>query len=83
MFDPFHPLGRFTPLRRLFGVAVSSVLSSSIGAVLSLALIVTSLDAPADVSIAVTPMNSFLALCDLMWTPIFKKFRRETPSQNR
>jgi predicted TIM-barrel fold metal-dependent hydrolase len=40
----------------------------------SSSMIVTSLDAPADVSIAITPMNSFLALNDLMWTPIFKKF---------
>jgi predicted TIM-barrel fold metal-dependent hydrolase len=40
----------------------------------SSAMIVTSLDAPADVSIAITPMNSYLALNDLMWTPIFKKF---------
>jgi predicted TIM-barrel fold metal-dependent hydrolase len=37
-------------------------------------LIVTSLDAPADVSISITTMNSFLALNDLMWTPILKKF---------
>jgi predicted TIM-barrel fold metal-dependent hydrolase len=40
----------------------------------SSSMTVTSLDAPADVSIAITPMNSFLALNDLMWTPIFKKF---------
>ena len=40
----------------------------------SSSMTVTSLDAPADVSIAITPMNSFLALNDLMWTPIFRKF---------
>ncbi len=40
----------------------------------SSSMTVTSMDAPADVSIAITPMNSFLALNDLMWTPIFKKF---------
>ncbi len=40
----------------------------------SSSMTVTSLDAPADVSIAITPMNSFLALNDLMWTPVFKKF---------
>ncbi len=40
----------------------------------SSSMTVTSLDAPADVSIAITPMNSYLALNDLMWTPLFKKF---------
>ena len=40
----------------------------------SSSMTVTSLDAPADVSIAITPMNSFLALNDLTWTPIFRKF---------
>lgn len=40
----------------------------------SSSMTVTSLDAPADVSIAITPMNSFLALNDLMWTPVMKKF---------
>jgi predicted TIM-barrel fold metal-dependent hydrolase len=40
----------------------------------SSSMTVTSLDAPADVSIAITPMNSYLALNDLTWTPIFRKF---------
>jgi len=40
----------------------------------SSSMTVTSLDAPADVSIAITPMNSFLALNDLMWTRIPRKF---------
>ena len=40
----------------------------------SSSLILTASDAPADVMIAITPMNSFLALADLMWTSIFKKF---------
>jgi predicted TIM-barrel fold metal-dependent hydrolase len=40
----------------------------------SSAMTVTSVDAPVDVSIAITPMNSFLALNDLMWTPICRKF---------
>ena len=40
----------------------------------SSSMTVTSLDAPADVSIAITPMNSFLALNDLMWTPVLRKF---------
>jgi predicted TIM-barrel fold metal-dependent hydrolase len=40
----------------------------------SSSLLLTASDAPADVMIAITPMNSFLALNDLMWTPIFKKF---------
>jgi predicted TIM-barrel fold metal-dependent hydrolase len=40
----------------------------------SSSMIVTSLDAPADVSIAITPMNAYLALNDLMWTPVFKRF---------
>jgi len=40
----------------------------------SSSLILTASDAPADVMISITPMNSFLALNDLMWTPIFKKF---------
>ena len=40
----------------------------------SSAMTVTSMDAPVDVSIAITPMNSFLALNDLMWTPICRKF---------
>jgi predicted TIM-barrel fold metal-dependent hydrolase len=53
-------------------VDTGTVVNLHIGS--SSAMIVTSLDAPADVSIAVTPMNSFLALCDLMWTPIFKNF---------
>lgn len=44
----------------------------------SSSMTVTSLDAPADVSIAITPMNSFLALNDLMWTPILKKFPNVT-----
>jgi predicted TIM-barrel fold metal-dependent hydrolase len=37
-------------------------------------LLLTAPDAPADVMISITPMNSFLALNDLMWTPIFRKF---------
>jgi predicted TIM-barrel fold metal-dependent hydrolase len=37
-------------------------------------LLLTASDAPADVMISITPMNSFLALNDLMWTPIFRKF---------
>ena len=40
----------------------------------SSALLLTATDAPADVMISITPMNAFLALNDLMWTPIFKKF---------
>jgi predicted TIM-barrel fold metal-dependent hydrolase len=40
----------------------------------SSSLLLTAADAPADVMISITPMNSFLALNDLMWTPIFKKF---------
>ena len=40
----------------------------------SSALLLTATDAPADVMISITPMNSFLALNDLMWTSIFKKF---------
>jgi predicted TIM-barrel fold metal-dependent hydrolase len=40
----------------------------------SSSMTVTSLDAPADVSIAIAPMNSFLALNDLMWTPILRRF---------
>jgi predicted TIM-barrel fold metal-dependent hydrolase len=40
----------------------------------SSSLLLTATDAPADVMISITPMNSFLALNDLMWTPIFKKF---------
>ena len=40
----------------------------------SSSMTVTSLDAPADVSIAITPMNSFLALNDLMWTRVPRKF---------
>jgi predicted TIM-barrel fold metal-dependent hydrolase len=40
----------------------------------SSSLLLTASDAPADVMISITPMNSFLALNDLMWTPIFKKF---------
>jgi predicted TIM-barrel fold metal-dependent hydrolase len=39
-------------------------------------LLLTATDAPADVMISITPMNAFLALNDLMWTPIFKKFPR-------
>src|SRR3984957_8623461 len=42
----------------------------------SSSLLLTATDAPADVMISITPMNSFLALNDLMWTPIFKKFPR-------
>jgi predicted TIM-barrel fold metal-dependent hydrolase len=42
----------------------------------SSSLLLTASDAPADVMISITPMNSFLALNDLMWTPIFKKFPR-------
>ncbi len=37
-------------------------------------LLLTATDAPADVMISITPMNSFLALNDLMWTPICQKF---------
>jgi hypothetical protein len=40
----------------------------------SSSMTVTSLDAPVDVSIAITPMNSYLALNDIIWTPILKKF---------
>jgi len=40
----------------------------------SSALLLTATDAPADVMISITPMNSFLALNDLMWTPVFRKF---------
>jgi predicted TIM-barrel fold metal-dependent hydrolase len=53
-------------------VETGTVVCMHIGS--SSSMTVTSLDAPADVSIAITPMNSFLALNDLMWTPIFKKF---------
>jgi len=42
----------------------------------SSSLLLTASDAPADVMISITPMNSFLALNDLMWTSIFKKFLR-------
>jgi predicted TIM-barrel fold metal-dependent hydrolase len=42
----------------------------------SSSLLLTASDAPADVMISITPMNSFLALNDLMWTPIFGKFPR-------
>ncbi len=42
----------------------------------SSSLLLTASDAPADVMISITPMNSFLALNDLMWTSIFKKFSR-------
>jgi predicted TIM-barrel fold metal-dependent hydrolase len=42
----------------------------------SSSLLLTATDAPADVMISITPMNSFLALNDLMWTSIFKKFSR-------
>jgi predicted TIM-barrel fold metal-dependent hydrolase len=42
----------------------------------SSSLLLTASDAPADVMISITPMNAFLALNDLMWTPIFKKFPR-------
>jgi len=42
----------------------------------SSSLLLTASDAPADVMISITPMNSFLALNDLMWTSIFKKFQR-------
>ena len=44
----------------------------------SSSLLLTASDAPADVMISITPMNSFLALNDLMWTSIFKKFPRIT-----
>ncbi|MET0199092.1 MAG: amidohydrolase family protein [Rhodococcus fascians] len=37
-------------------------------------MIVTTEDAPVDVTIVITPMNSFLALADIMWTPIFRNF---------
>jgi len=37
-------------------------------------LLLTATDAPADVMISITPMNSFLALNDLMWTPVCRKF---------
>jgi predicted TIM-barrel fold metal-dependent hydrolase len=40
----------------------------------SSSLLLTATDAPVDVMISITPMNSFLALNDLMWTPVFKKF---------
>lgn len=40
----------------------------------SSSLIMTASDAPADVMIAITPMNAYLALNDLMWTKVFKKF---------
>jgi predicted TIM-barrel fold metal-dependent hydrolase len=40
----------------------------------SSSLVLTASDAPADVMIAITPMNAYLALNDLIWTPIFKKF---------
>jgi predicted TIM-barrel fold metal-dependent hydrolase len=40
----------------------------------SSSLLLTASDAPADVMIAITPMNAYLALNDLMWTPIFRKF---------
>jgi predicted TIM-barrel fold metal-dependent hydrolase len=42
----------------------------------SSSLLLTATDAPADVMISITPMNAFLALNDLMWTSIFKKFPR-------
>ncbi len=42
----------------------------------SSSLLLTASDAPADVMISITPMNSFLALNDLMWTSIFKNFPR-------
>jgi predicted TIM-barrel fold metal-dependent hydrolase len=42
----------------------------------SSSLILTASDAPVDVMISITPMNSFLALNDLIWTPVFKKFPR-------
>jgi predicted TIM-barrel fold metal-dependent hydrolase len=37
-------------------------------------LLVTAPDAPVDVTIAITPMNAFLALADLMWSPVLRKF---------
>ncbi|MCU1344142.1 MAG: amidohydrolase 2, partial [Acidimicrobiia bacterium] len=40
----------------------------------SSSLVLTASDAPVDVMMAITPMNSYLALNDLIWTPIFKKF---------
>ena len=40
----------------------------------SSSLILTASDAPVDVMMAITPMNSYLALNDLMWTKVFKKF---------
>jgi predicted TIM-barrel fold metal-dependent hydrolase len=51
---------------------VGTIVCMHIGS--SSSMIVTATDAPADVSIAITPMNSFLALADLLWTPIFGKF---------
>jgi predicted TIM-barrel fold metal-dependent hydrolase len=42
----------------------------------SSSLLLTATDAPADVMISITPMNAFLALNDLMWTSIFKRFPR-------
>jgi predicted TIM-barrel fold metal-dependent hydrolase len=51
---------------------VGTVVCLHIGS--SSSLLLTATDAPADVMISITPMNSFLALNDLMWTPIFKKF---------
>jgi predicted TIM-barrel fold metal-dependent hydrolase len=35
---------------------------------------VTSVDAPADVSIAVTPINLFMASADLLWSRVFREF---------
>jgi predicted TIM-barrel fold metal-dependent hydrolase len=51
---------------------VGTVVCLHIGS--SSSLLLTATDAPADVMISITPMNAFLALNDLMWTPIFKKF---------
>jgi predicted TIM-barrel fold metal-dependent hydrolase len=51
---------------------VGTVVCLHIGS--SSALLLTATDAPVDVMISITPMNSFLALNDLMWTSIFKKF---------
>jgi predicted TIM-barrel fold metal-dependent hydrolase len=51
---------------------VGTVVCLHIGS--SSSMIVTATDAPADVTITITPMNSFLALADLLWTPIFRKF---------
>jgi predicted TIM-barrel fold metal-dependent hydrolase len=51
---------------------VGTVVCMHIGS--SSSMLMTSVEAPADVMISITPMNSFLALNDLMWTPVFRKF---------